>query len=338
MKDMLARLRLIIVGLFASGWFLCSLASTLAGRSSPASLPATDSGFPFRVPRGLSASLWRKSIPADNPLTREKVALGKALYFDKRLSADGTLSCATCHDPAAAFADHNPLSTGIRNQIGTRNVPTVLNATFNQTQFWDGRARILEDQAKGPLVNAREMGMASEEAVVAQVAAIPEYRKKFRQVFGRIGITIETIVKAIAAFERTQLSGNSPFDRFMAGEERALTQAQKRGWDLFQKKAQCINCHVFSKDSPFFTDFKFHNTGIEMETPGLSQLAQRAREMRVHSQSTQTINLLSDLPGFATLGRYLVTNRPEDVGAFKTPGLRDVELTSPYMHNGSQKT
>jgi len=259
----------------------------------------------MQVPRGIPVREWRKRIPIDNPITTEKVKLGEALYFDKRLSADGTVSCATCHDPASAFTDRNATAVGVRSTRGARNAPTVLNAMFSSTLFWDGRAPSLEAQALQPLVSASEMGMQNYDAVVARVADDPDYVQWFRRVF-KSKVTIEVITKAIAAFERTQLSGNSPFDRFIAGDRNAIGAAQKRGWDLFRGKAQCINCHAFSHGSPFFSDFAFHNTGVAMKA--------------------------------SDPGRYRVTNRRGDIGAFKTPTLRDVELTAPYMHDGSHKT
>jgi cytochrome c peroxidase len=296
-------------------------------------------GYLMRAPKGIPESLWRKLIPADNPMMAEKVALGRSLYFDKRLSADGTVSCATCHDPATAFADQNTLAIGVGGRKGVRNSPTVLNAMFNPELFWDGRARSLEEQAVEPLLSPFEMGMETREAVVARVSAIPEYRQEFPKVFGARGLTIETVVKAIAAFERTQLSGNAPFDRFMAGDEGAITEAQKRGWKLFQGKARCIECHSFDASSPFFTDFRFHNTGIATKDRNFDQLIQRAtRAGGKGLNSVRALNLPSNTDGVAELGRFRITGRPEDIGAFKTPTLRDVELTTPYMHDGSEKT
>jgi cytochrome c peroxidase len=277
------------------------------------------------IPLGIPADVWRRTVPADNPLTAEKVALGRALYFDKRLSADGTVSCATCHDPATAFADQNALAVGVAGRKGVRNAPTVLNAMFGPELFWDGRARSLEEQAVEPLLGPSEMGMQTRGALLARVSAIPEYRRQFAQVFGARGLTVEAAAKAIAAFERTQLSGNSPFDRFMAGDEGAVTDAQKRGWELFRGKAHCVECHTFEASSPFFTDFRFHNTGVATKNGDFGGLVRRA-------------NAGERSPDTAELGRFLFTGRPEDVGAFKTPTLRDVELTTPYMHDGSEKT
>ncbi|MGH9874449.1 MAG: cytochrome-c peroxidase [Pyrinomonadaceae bacterium] len=310
------------------------------------------------VPVGIGKRLWRKRIPRDNPITPAKVALGRALFFDKRLSSDGTLSCAACHDPANAFTDHRAAAIGVSNRAGTRNAPTILNAMFSERLFWDGRAGSLEEQAKQPLINQFEMGMGNYDAVVERVAAIPEYRQRFQRVFKNERINIETIVTAIAAFERTQLSGNSPFDRFMAGDRSAITAAQKRGFELFKGKAKCVACHSFSSVSPFFTDFKFHNTGIVAKNMSFEQLSQRASQVanskregsdnklknltskppKADRQVEESAPLLAHTEGFAELGRYLVTKEPKDLGAFKTPTLRDVELTTPYMHDGSEKT
>ena len=282
------------------------------------------------IPQGIPVSLWRKRIPSDNPMSAAKIKLGEALYFDKRLSADGTVSCATCHDPASAFADRNATAVGVRSSTGTRNAPTVLNVMFSSTFFWDGRARSLEDQVMQPLVNPAEMGMQDYEAVVARVASVPAYVESFRRVF-KCDVTIENIARAIAAFERTQLSGNSPFDRFMAGDANAITESQKNGWKLFRGRAQCIQCHAFSRRAPFFTDFDFHNTGVATKNRNVEKLVREAGKIK-------EVSGLSHTEGFSDLGRYLVTRQAKDIGAFKTPTLRDIELTAPYMHEGSQKT
>ena len=322
------------------------------------SKPTRRAAFHIQIPKGIPASLWRNLIPANNPMTAEKVALGEKLYFDKRISASGSVSCAICHDPANAFTDHNSVAIGVSSKAGTRNAPTILNAMFSQRLFWDGRAGSLEEQAKQPMTNPFEMGMVSNDAVVARVRAIPEYRKVFQRVFGSERITIDTIVKAIAAYERTQLSANSPFDRFMSGDTNAITEAQKRGWELFKGKAKCIDCHSFSFGSPFFTDFKFHNTGVvakDMKIEHLSGLARQIGEGEALSsrskpndatnnrpgpplQTQESVPSLAHTRGFTELGRYLVTKQPTDIAAFKTPTLRDIELTTPYMHNGSEKT
>jgi cytochrome c peroxidase len=296
---------------------------------------APSESFELRV--RVNRTQRRKLVPVNNSPPPAKVSLGRALYFDGRLSADGTVSCATCHDPAAAFASKDTIAIGVRNQIGTRNAPTVLNARFSQSYFWDGRADTLEEQARQPLLNVKEMGMETEAALVSRVSSISEYRTRFRQVFRREGITLDTIVKAIAAYERTLVSSNSPFDRFIAGSKKALSQSQKKGWELFKGKAKCIECHAFAAASPVFTDFKFHNTGLVSRSRNFQDLERRAQEM-VNNTEASDLGLLAHDSGFSDLGRFLVTKQLKDIGAFKTPSLRDVELTGPYMHDGSIRT
>ena len=237
-----------------------------------------------------------------------KIALGKKLYFDKRLSSDDTVACSNCHDPKQGFADALPTSKGIRDQLGPRNAPTVLNSAFYDLQFWDGRAPSLEEQAKGPIINPVEMGMPSHDALVGKLKGIPEYVKEFQGVFGA-EMTIDRIVQAIAAFERTIISGNSPFDRFFYnGEKDAISEPAKRGLEVFRGKGRCLNCHDFNPIYALFTDNKFHNIGVGMDKPEPDP------------------------------GRFKVTSNSADKGAFKTSTLRNIALTSPYMHDGSQKT
>lgn len=290
------------------------------------------------VPRGIPPALWLRHIPADNPSTAAKVALGEQLFSDKRLSLDGTLSCATCHDPASAFAEHNARAVGLNGRAGARNAPTLLNAMFRPAQFWDGRASSLEEQLTQPLVNPAEMGMPGYDSVVARVAAAAEYRRQFAEVFGAQGVTIGNIARAIAAYERTLLSGNSPFDRFIAGDAAAITAAQRRGWELFRGKAQCVACHTFNPATPFFTDFKSHNTGVATRGQDFARLAADVARLGDAPDRAAALGLLAHSGGPSELGRYAVTRRIEDIGAFQTPTLRDVELTSPYMHDGSEKT
>lgn len=333
MQYSIKTIKLVFFFLFVSG----SLYAFFADGATHASNSSRAAAYQPAIPRGISPKLWRKLIPADNPMTAEKVALGERLYFDKRLSADGTVSCATCHDPATAFADNNPLAIGVNDKVGTRNAPTILNAMFNEQLFWDGRAKTLEEQAKQPLINPFEMGMPGYDVLVARLSEIPEYRQGFRQVFGEGEITLDKIVKAIAAFERTQLTGDSPFDRFIEGDTHALTSSQKRGWELFKGKAKCIECHTFNSSAPFFTDSDFHNTGVATKDRNFGRLVQEAQRFQ-RSRREQATNLLSHTEAFSELGRYLVTRQTKDIGAFKTPTLRDIELTTPYMHNASEKT
>ena len=319
------------------GFFVSYLGDFLLFSTSAAT-PEPVRKFQMEFPLGIPEDLWELFIPEDNPLTEAKVALGKALYFDKRLSVDQTVSCATCHNPKAAFTDGKPVSEGVGGKKGARNAPTILNALFNPEQFWDGRAKSLEDQVKQPLINPVEMAMPSHEAVVNVVQQIPSYREQFQLVF-KSPVTINLIAKAIAAFERTQLSGDSPFDRFIDGDKTAISEAARRGWELFQKKARCHICHEFKDSSPFFIDFRYHNIGIgRKSTPNFEDLVQQVRVLAEKGQLTKELDRLSLTEGFSELGRFLVTHQPQDLGAFKTPSLRNIELTAPYMHTGSLKT
>jgi cytochrome c peroxidase len=264
------------------------------------------------------------------------VALGDKLFNDKRLSADDSVSCATCHDPAKAFADGKAQAVGIKNQVGQRNSPTVLNALFQATQFWDGRAGTLEDQAKLPILNPIEMGMASPDAVVAKVRAIPEYRDAFAKLNGREP-TYDDIASAIAAFERTKLSGNARFDRFLAGDSKALSAQEKRGWALFNGKGRCNSCHAGNAVSPLFSDQKFHNIGIAAHKQDFVQLATEALRT-VRAGDAEQIDRLALETKFSELGRFLVTRNENDIGSFKTSTLRNIGVTGPYMHDGSLAT
>lgn len=281
------------------------------------------------LPRGLPGDLWELLVPPENPVTPERVALGRKLYFDKRLSRDGTVACATCHDPAKGFSDGKAVSEGIGGQRGARNAPTVLNAVFNEFQFWDGRAASLEEQAKGPMINPVEMGMGSHDDVVKAVA-IPDYRDDFQKVFGRPP-QIDDVAAAIAAFERTVVSGDSPFDRFHAGDKSALSASAARGWDLWNGKARCNTCHPFGDATPNFSDNKFHNIGVAAKGRDFASIARQAASVADPAQ-------LAFHKDYTELGRFISTRQPKDIGAFKTPGMRDVALTAPYMHDGSEKT
>jgi cytochrome c peroxidase len=294
--------------------------------------PAT----PPKLPPGVSAALWKLSVPPGAEPTPEKVALGEKLFLDPRLSADNTVSCSTCHEPARGFVDGKALSTGIKGQQVTRNSPTVLNALFNASQFWDGRAGTLEDQAKLPILNPREMGMPTPEAVVAKVQAIPEYATAFKSVFGR-DVNYGDLAAAIAAFERTQFSGNARFDAFIHGDAKALNASEKRGWALFNGKARCNSCHAANIVSPLFSDQKFHNIGIAAHKQDFIQLARKAVDV-VRLGDEKQIDELALQTEFSELGRFLVTKKENDIGTFKTPTLRNVGITGPYMHDGSLTT
>lgn len=280
------------------------------------------------LPTGIPAEVWSYFVPRNNPLTPAKVELGRQLFFDKRLSADGSVSCATCHDPKRAFTDGKKTAEGVGGKRGARNTPTVLNAMFNSSLFWDGRTDSLEAQAKEPMVNPDEMGNTSHDQVVKRIAAVPDYADQFQRVFGRPA-SIEDLAKAIAAFERTLVSGNAPFDRFLAGDRSALSQAAQRGFNLYRGKARCSVCHGLNAAFPFLTDGNYRNTSVAANSadfPALARSASTAGTVITTSQSK------------SELGRFVVSGNALDIGAFRTPSLRNVELTAPYFHDGSAAT
>ncbi len=236
-------------------------------------------------------------IPKDNSMSHRKVELGKMLFFDPRLSSSGVVSCATCHNPSFAFTDRVPRALGHNHQVGPRNTPTVLNSAFLDSQFWDGRAATLEEQALGPIQATVEMN-ESLEKVTRRLGEIPEYRKMFTEVFGgKEAVSSGNIAKAIAAFERTLVTPNSPFDRYLMGDYGAISADARRGWELFQKKG-CNSCH----SGPNFTNGGFYRIVV---------------------------------PGSTDLGRFEVTKKEEDKYKFRVQTLRNIALTYPYFNNGS---
>jgi cytochrome c peroxidase len=261
-------------------------------------------------PLGIADHVSWNKLEAQQGLkvTPEKVRLGRWLFFDPRLSADGKVSCATCHRPENAFSEPLPTSKGIKAQVGARKAPPIVNAAFpiEPVYFWDGRAGTLAEQAKGPVENPIEMGN-SHAACVKAVAAIEGYRKTFRQAYGDPEPTIDRIADAIAAYEATLFSGNSAWDRYQNIDDATIDPEVKRGAELFHGKAQCNQCHLGFN----FTDSKFHNLGV-----GWDPAAKAYRDE----------------------GRRKVTGKAEDLAAFKTPTLRDVTRHAPYMHDGSIKT
>ncbi|HEY9157939.1 cytochrome-c peroxidase [Candidatus Binatus sp.] len=307
---------------------------TLAGAQGPG--PIADPKSEKQA--GFPADLYSWVIPPDNPQTPAKIALGKALFFDDRLSADGKISCDHCHAPAKGFTDQLPTSMGIRAQFGQRNAPTVLNALFNVTQFWDGRAPSLEAQVQGPVTNPVEMGMKSTDDAVAKVKAIPEYGKQFQDVFGH-DVTFADIERAIAAYERTQLAFDSPFDKFIAGDPSAISDSAKRGWSIFNGKGRCMSCHAWNPTQPLFTDQKFHNIGVSAHNANFVPLARKALDTLSQSGgNAEEIDKLAIGTDMSGLGRFLVTKQPHDIGAFRTMSLRNLLVTQPYFHDGSQVT
>ena len=299
------------------------------------SASATDQ-FYLKLPAGIPADLWSYFIPRDNPLTQAKVELGRQLFFDKRLSADGSVSCSSCHDPRFAFADGKTTAVGIGGRRGARNTPTVLNAMFNSTLFWDGRVDSLEAQTKEPLINPDEMGNRSHEQVDKRIAAIPEYSRQFQNVFGGPA-NVDLLSKAIASYERTLVSANSPFDRLLGGDRKALSEPAQRGLNLFRTKARCTVCHNLNQSFPFLTDGNYRNTGIAANFADFKLLSQRATALSSEGSGTN-VSMLNEQKGKQELGRFLVSGNALDIGSFRTPTLRNVELTAPYFHDGSAAT
>jgi cytochrome c peroxidase len=283
-----------------------------------------------------SADVIRSFTPADNPITDAKAKLGDMIFDEKRLSADNSLACNTCHSPRNGFTTHTAASRGVGDQIGKRNAPSILNAMFYKSMFWDGRAASLEEQARMPILNPVEMGQKDPKDVVAKLAAIPEFVDAFQKVFGRPP-NWEDLGKALAAFERTRLSTGAPFDRFLHGDEKALNASQRRGWALFTGKARCGSCHTYDPALPLFGDNRFHNTGVAAGKQDFNDLATRAAQSAAAGSKAE-IDKMALETEFSDLGRFLVTQKREDIGGFKTPFLRDVLLTGPYMHDGSLET
>ena len=252
------------------------------------------SEFKLKLPLGLQEQ--SANIPDDNPITAEKVALGKQFFWDKRWSRNGTVACVTCHDPNHGWADPRQFSARFDGRPTPRHSPTLVNRLFSDEQQWPGTRSSLEDQAN-------KASDQSPELMVKNLGAIPAYQEQFRKVFGT-DLNPAGVAKAIAAYERMILSGNSPYDRFQAGDKNSLSAAAQRGLALFKGKGRCEMCHGGFN----FSDEGYHNIGVGMD---------------------------KEKPDF---GRFIVTEKESHKGAFKTPTLRDVAKRPPYMHDGSQKT
>jgi cytochrome c peroxidase len=331
--------------LSAGGWASSTAEADLNGATQQMTLkapPIPEAGALARPrsPRQIGApDATRAAMPPDNPQTPEKIALGQKLFFDGRLSADNTVACSTCHDPARAFTDGRPVSIGIHGRAGQRNAPTILNALYNKTQFWDGRVNTLEEQAALPIVNSVEMGQPSLDAAVARIAAIGEYQRAFRRVFGGPPNGPD-LLRAMASYERTQLAFDSPFDHFISGDKNAIDASAVRGWGVFNSRGRCNKCHALSEDKldvTNFTDNDFHNIGVGIVRHNVVALARQARQL-VNSGDPAAIDNAAIQTDMSALGRFLISKKDSDIASFKTPNLRNVLVTGPYFHDGSHET
>jgi cytochrome c peroxidase len=286
-----------------------SVAAVLIYRRADQVRPVRPIGEPQTIATPLG--LPPVPVPADNPVTVETVALGKRLYFDTSLSIDKSVSCATCHDPGHGFAYAGEVSTGVGGKIGKRNSPTIINAAYYTTQFWDGRENTLEKQAEGPVQNPVEMAH-SLAGVVVRLTNDPSYVTAFERAYGAGPVTFNKVEKSISAYERRVVAGDSPFDRwYFGGDQHAVDKSVKRGYEVFRRvdKGNCASCHAIAEHTALFTDNEFHNIGVGVRNGAPTDL-----------------------------GRYEVTHTDRDRGAFKTPSLRNIAETAPYMHDGSLDT
>ncbi len=303
----------VFLAVFAMGMGQHFVKRTISARVAVAAeVPAWEATNPIvplpEPPLGIGLDEDEPTL-AEMGVTPEKVRLGRWLFFDKRLSADDTISCATCHIPENAFSEPTPVSTGIDGQKGGRKAPSFVNQAWTLFPhfFWDGRAASLEEQAGGPIINPIEMGVKNHDDLIAKLRNITGYTKYFKEAFATEEITLDRVTKAIADYERTRMSGNSPWDKWRAGDENAVSEEVKKGHELFFGNAFCNNCH-FGQN---FTDSDFHNLGVGWDAEGKK---------------------------FADEGRFVVTNNEAHKGAFKTPTVRDVTKHAPFMHDGSMET
>jgi cytochrome c peroxidase len=284
---------------------LCGAAALMAaaGVVVAAQTPVAARAPRLAIPAGLDLYM---PVPEENALTAEKVALGRRLFFEKLLSRDRSMRCATCHNPGRAFTDGRATSRGVFGRAGARNVPAILNRGYGRTFFWDGRVASLEAQVVQPIMNSKELDLPLDEAV-RRLDRSRAYRRQFLKAFGR-EVNAEDLARALASYVRSVFAAEAPIDRYMAGEPNALTEQEREGLRIFRGRGNCVSCHL----GPSFTDEQFHNTGVAWRG--------------------------ADASGPRDAGRYAVTGRDADRGAFKTPTLREIARTAPYMHNGSLAT
>lgn len=273
------------------------------------------------------------------PQVSERIDLGRRLFFDSRLSANGKISCASCHDPDKAFSDGLALARGIKGRTGTRNTPSVLNAGYNVLQFWDGRRASLDEQVLDPLTNPNEHGLSNLDEALQRIRADEPYRVLFAQSYavGPDQIDSAQVSNALATYIRSLSAGDSRVDRFLyAGDKAALSTIEVRGLELFRGRAQCASCHPIGEGSALFTDGGFHSLAIGFDRIS-SRLAGLGRRIAATPRA-RLDQLVLEEPDVAALGRFVVTLDPRDIGKFKSPSLRNVAMTAPYMHDGSIAT
>jgi cytochrome c peroxidase len=289
-----------------------------------------------------SSSLAPQNEIATATDANEIVRLGQSLFVDRHLSRDGTVSCATCHIPTRAFTDGRPHGIGLGAQRGTRNTPSLVNVASEQTLFWDGRVSGLEQQVRSPLFSSREQGLTDDAQLASIVRSSSDYVARFKKAFHTEAISADQVVSAIAAYERSLRSTASPFDRFLYGHHStAMSPAAQRGLQLFRGRANCSTCHTIGDSSAALTDHQFHGSSTRLpdavlnELPALTAAVLSAR----HEQDIRSLNaLIASDERIAELGRFLSTMNPSDIGEFRTPSLRNVAVTAPYMHDGSVST
>ncbi len=312
--------------------------TAVAVRAAPSREQVDPTGLPLHPPLGLPAV----PVPADNPITAAKVALGRKLFFDRRLSRNDTISCGMCHVPEQGFTVREmATAVGIEGHTVRRNAPTIYNAAYAARLFHDGRAASLEQQVWVPLLAPNEMDGASADAVVRKVQALPDYDGLFEAAFGERGAAQETIGMALATYQRTLVSANSCFDRWRFGKDRdAVSAAAQRGFELFTGRAGCVHCHTIGTDDALFTDQEFHNTGVGYRQALAKPAARPLLQIAPGTSVTFAPDVVADAsePVPSDLGRYEITAQPGDRWKYKTPGLRNVALTAPYMHDGSLPT
>jgi cytochrome c peroxidase len=336
-------------------WSLYTISATAAEPVSPPVVPAPAPAGPHgaapmadqvqradvlvgqvdlaRAPKGVDPKIWDFLLPDDPKPTPELVALGKKVYFETALSRVGTVACATCHDVTRAFTDKRPTSEGVGDALGRRNAPTTLNAVFLTTQFWDGRAATLEEQAKQPILNAIEMGQPDEAAAVAALSKAG-YDAEFQAVFGR-KLSYDDVARAIAAYERTLVFLDAPFDAWLSGQQDAISPSAQRGFELFSGKARCSGCHPINGSNPSGSDNRFHNIGVSAREENFEALAIQALGVLKQDPSAEKLDELAISTDFSALGRFMVTRNFADIGAFRSSQLRNIGITGPYMHDGT---